>query len=94
MGLGITHFEPKDYKFEDLGLIVPIEMGDDNFKARISVDYCHGRMVKLILLRLGDDEWEVRSPYAEPNPEYQSWERIYATIESLITSVVQQEQPS
>jgi hypothetical protein len=84
-GMGMLHFQPKEYKPEE------IDLNFDQFgftagkkEGSVSLDYYEGRMVKLNITGLGNDTWECRSGKADP--EYQSWARKYPTYEALLSA--------
>lgn len=74
MGLGVLHYQA-DTKFT-------LEDIDD---AQLYFDYVQGRMVKLNIRSLGDDEYEIAD---NPTPDYQSWCSTYPTTEALVRSVL------
>lgn len=77
VGLGILHFEQKQYSPDDVAGCL-----DQN---GIGVDYFHGRMTKLYARRNGDtytfDDFK-------PDGGYQSWASKYPTYEALVDSVL------
>ncbi len=64
-----TEFKPEDFKISSQGL---------------DLDYVQGRMVKLIVIKLGNDKWQLRGT---PRLDYQSWAAKYPTNRELIESV-------
>lgn len=55
---------------------------------RFSLDYVEGRMVKLWISRLDNDQWEIPpQPSETPTPDYQSWCWKYPTYTELALSV-------
>jgi len=77
MGMGYLHFDADaEFHTDDF----PI----DNFG--LNLDYIQGRMVKLTLRKLENNEWETCGRDT-PTPDYQSWVRKYPTYEDLCASV-------
>lgn len=79
VGLGYVHYQKNVYTPEDVQQCVT-EKG-------IYVDYFDGRMVKLRILKEGDD-WVI--PLRAPDFDYQSWCREYPTYQDLCDSVAEE----
>ncbi len=75
MGLGFLHADPKH------------ELQDDEIEIRnhMSFDYVKGRMMKLGIFRVDENNWEILD---DPMPDYQSWCLVYPTTEDLVNSVL------
>jgi hypothetical protein len=74
MGMGFLHYQSgNNFTVDD------IEDGELYF------DYVQGRMVKLSIHDLGEDEYEIAD---NPTSDYQSWCRTYPTTEALVKSVL------
>lgn len=82
VGLGICHFENKNYLPEDVHVTVE---GDKKLKT-IYLDYFKGRMVKLIIRETEPGIWRL-TPDKEFRNDYQSFASIYPTPKELIESV-------
>ncbi len=74
MGMGFLHYQA-DTKFG------PEDISDE----QLYFDYVQGRMVKLSIRDLGNDEYEIAD---NPTSDYQSWCGIYPTTEDLVNSVL------
>lgn len=73
-----------DYKeILEYSMLKPADLG-------YNFDYFKGRMVKTCIKRVnpwtpGIEEWEI--DVKTPNPEYQSWARVYPTVQELLSSI-------
>lgn len=77
VGMGVMHYVPGDFSPEDL------MMAKDD---RVEMDYVQGRMVKLYIFKDGD-LWSIpNGSIINPDPEYQSWAKVYPTYMDLIKS--------
>lgn len=82
VGMGMLHFEPKDYSIEE----VEDAMDEDG---NIFIDYFHGRMVKLdLIVDCKSIDGGYILPSTDPHPEYQSWCKKYPTYQDLVESVL------
>ena len=80
MGMGYLHWKADQVFTADM-----IPINNINGRDEIYLDYIGGRMVKLLMFRVGEDIWEFRD--GVPNPEYQSWCHKYPTYLDLAMSV-------
>lgn len=74
VGMGMLHYKEGDYKPED------IQMQSDG----VHLDYVEGRMVKLYIHKMDEEQWEVTD--SEPRHDYQSWASAYPTYTALLES--------
>jgi len=74
MGMGFLHYQPNN-QFKPEDFIIK--------KNGLYLDYVQGRMVKLFIHKIEDNEWEV---IGEPRCDYQSWCSKYPAYEDLINS--------
>ena len=74
VGLGVLHFENKEYGPEQFKII----------NGGLYLDYVAGRMTKLAIRNVGTDRWEIGG---EPRVDYQSWAVKYPSNKALIESV-------
>lgn len=77
IGMGAMRATNKTFQPEDITLT----------SFGFSCDYVQGRMVKLNIKRINEDTWEPAGLTRNPNMEYQSWCKEYATFEDLKKSV-------
>ena len=70
MGLGILHFQKKEYQPEEF----PISIRG------IYLDYVDGRMVKLNIFKSDEGTWRVAD---ETSYDYQSWKSKYDSYKEL-----------
>lgn len=71
MGMGILHFQARQYKPEEF-----------NVSRGIDLDYHQGRMVKLYIRRYENTEL-IDLPETAPRIDYQSWASAYPTYAAL-----------
>mgnify|MGYP001591176116 CR=1 FL=1 len=81
VGLGVLQYEAKRYTSAD---IKPIR---DN-PLTYSIDYFHGRMVKLGIKEIGTDKWRIMLPEDSVHAKYQSWAMMYPSVDLLVKSVL------
>lgn len=73
MGMGYLHFRPEvRFKAEDF----PVLSSDSG----VYLDYVQGRMVKLSLHRVGENEWQAADQISS---EYESWVNRYPSYAEL-----------
>ena len=76
-GMGFLHATSKVFRSKDISIKYD----------QINMDYVQGRMVKLMIKRVKDNEWECVG--SSPRSDYQSWCHKYPTYEALVSSVVE-----
>lgn len=84
IGMGFIQYRKEDDH------VTPSEMAPHLSMWGLSIDYFRGRMVKLGIERLANEEWRISLPTRDglPRPDFQSWCRKYPTVAALIESVV------